>query len=67
MKKSTASKALAKKKAMVSAEKKESKLSPAKQKQAEANESKSYQAKEASMGVEKHKMPNGKTMKGKMY
>lgn len=65
MKKSTASKALARKKAVAS-EKKEGKLSKAQDKKHEKSESKNYESMEAGGEKAEHRMPNGRMMKGKM-
>lgn len=66
MKKSTATKALAKKKAMAS-EKKEGKLSKAQDKKHEKKEGKSYEDMEAGGEKAEHRMPGGRMMKGKMH
>jgi hypothetical protein len=69
MKKSKAAQALAKKKAMAG-EKKEGKLTPAQDKKHEKSESKKYESMESGGETTEnasHRMPNGKTMKGKMY
>jgi hypothetical protein len=64
-KKTKASSALAKKKAIAS-EKKEGRLKGAKNKRHEKSESKKYEGMEAGGEKAEHRMPNGRMMKGKM-
>jgi hypothetical protein len=66
MKKSNASKALAKKKALAE-ERKEGKLKGAANKRHEKRESRGYEGMEAGAEEEEHRMPNGRMMKGKMH